>query len=144
MIKAKTYLSHSVEETSAFGRKIAASLCGGEVLALYGDLGTGKTAFVQGLAAGLGIKQIVNSPTYTIMNIYPIKNKIIKCLCHIDTYRLGAADGLTDIGAVDYIGAADTVTAIEWAEKAEGLLPDKTVQIYFRAQSENIRQIIIK
>lgn len=144
MIKAGTYLSHSVDETSAFGRKIAASLRGGEVLALYGDLGTGKTAFVQGLAAGLGVKQVVNSPTYTIMNIYSVKNKIIKCLCHIDTYRLGAADGLTDIGAIDYIGAPDTVTAIEWAEKAEELLPNKTVRIYFQPQSENIRQIIIK
>ncbi|PKM86987.1 tRNA (adenosine(37)-N6)-threonylcarbamoyltransferase complex ATPase subunit type 1 TsaE [Candidatus Falkowbacteria bacterium HGW-Falkowbacteria-2] len=143
MIKSQTYISRDPGDTFAFGRVFASSLHGGEVLALYGDLGSGKTAFVQGLAAGLGVKQTVNSPTFPIMNIYTVKNGKVKRLCHIDTYRLASGGELSEIGAIDYVGAFDTVTAIEWAEKAESLMPKEIVKIQFEVIGENERKITI-
>ncbi|MDD3285835.1 MAG: tRNA (adenosine(37)-N6)-threonylcarbamoyltransferase complex ATPase subunit type 1 TsaE, partial [Patescibacteria group bacterium] len=113
------YISHSLEETQALGKKIASTFRGGEILALSGDLGAGKTAFVQGLAAGLNIKGRVNSPTFTIMKLYPAKKGNIKQLCHIDAYRISSGKELLDIGADDYIGQKDTVSAIEWIERVD-------------------------
>lgn len=143
MIKAQSYNSKGPEATFAFGKQLAADISGGEVFALYGDLGAGKTAFVQGLAAGLGVTQTVNSPTFPIMNIYKLKHEKIKSLCHIDTYRLADGEELTAIGALDYIGAADTVTAIEWAEKAAALLPKTVIKVRFETISETERKISI-
>lgn len=92
----KIYISHSPEETFTLGKELAATFQGGEVLALSGDLGAGKTAFVQGLAAGLNVKGRVNSPTFTIMKLYPAKKGNIKQLCHIDAYRLSSGKELLD------------------------------------------------
>ena len=144
MIKRQTYISHSPDETFAFGKKLGASLGGGEVLALSGGLGAGKTALVQGVAAGLGLKDKVNSPTFTIMKLYSVKREKIKQLCHIDAYRLNKAQELLDIGAGDYLGRSDTVSAVEWSEKMETILPANFTRISLRAKSENIREIIIK
>jgi len=118
-------------------------LRGGEILALYGDLGAGKTALVQGIAAGLGIKATVNSPTFTIMKLYPAKKGQIKRLCHIDAYRLSQGKELLEIGAGDYLGAADTVSTVEWAEKIETLAESECVRIYLKALSANEREITI-
>lgn len=144
MEKGKQYLSHNQTETYALGQALGASFCGGEVIALYGDLGAGKTAFSQGLAAGLGVKATVNSPTFTIMKLYPLKKIRVTQFCHVDAYRLNSPQELTDIGIADYLGAMDTVCAIEWAEKVETILPKKRINIYLKALSENERQIIIK
>lgn len=143
MSAKKIYISHSPEETFSLGRELGQSLRGGEILALYGDLGAGKTALVQGVAAGLGIKATVNSPTFTIMKLYPVKKGEIKRLCHIDAYRLSQSKELLDIGASDYLGAADTVTALEWAEKIETLAESECVRIYLKALSATDREIII-
>lgn len=143
MSAKKIYISHSPEETFSLGRELGQSLRGGEILALYGDLGAGKTAFVQGVAAGLGVKATVNSPTFTIMKLYPVKKGEIKRLCHIDAYRLSQSKELLDIGASDYLGAADTVTALEWAEKIETLAESECVRIYLKALSATDREIII-
>jgi len=144
MEKGKRYLSNSQADTYALGQTLGASFNGGEVIALYGDLGAGKTALSQGLAAGLGIKATVNSPTFTIMKLYSLKRPGITQFCHVDAYRLNSAQELADIGITDYLGARDTVCAVEWAEKVEGILPKKRVNIYLKALSENERQIIIK
>ena len=143
MIKTQSYNSKSPEATFAFGKRLAADISGGEVFALYGDLGAGKTAFAQGLASGLGVAQTVNSPTFPIMNIYKIKHQKIKSFCHIDTYRLADGNELTAIGALDYIGDAGTVTVIEWAEKAVALLPKTAVKVKFETISETERKISI-
>ncbi len=143
MSAKKTYISHSPEETFSLGQELGQSLRGGEILALYGDLGAGKTALVQGIAAGLDIKAMVNSPTFTIMKLYPVKKGQIKRLCHIDAYRLSQGKELLDIGAGDYLGAADTVTALEWAEKIETLAESECVRIYLKALSATDREIII-
>ncbi len=143
MIKSQTYISHSPDETFIFGKKLGASLGGGEVLALYGALGAGKTALVQGIAAGLGLKNKVNSPTFAIMKLYSVKGEKIKQLCHIDAYRLNEAQELVAIGAGDYLGRFDTVSAVEWPEKVETVLPVNFIIIHLRTKSETIREIII-
>ena len=110
--------THSPEETEAIGRKIAAKLLPGDIIAYYGDLGAGKTAFTRGLAAGLGVTEQVTSPTYTIVNEY-LSGRMP--LFHFDMYRLDSADDLFDIGWEDYL-ARGGVCAVEWSENVEDAL----------------------
>ena len=112
--------THSPEETEAVGRKLAAQLRPGDVLAYYGDLGAGKTAFTRGLASGLGVTETVTSPSYTIVNEY-LSGRLP--LFHFDMYRLGSADELFDIGWEDYL-ARGGVCAVEWSENVEDALRD--------------------
>ncbi|OGH70374.1 MAG: tRNA (adenosine(37)-N6)-threonylcarbamoyltransferase complex ATPase subunit type 1 TsaE [Candidatus Magasanikbacteria bacterium RIFCSPHIGHO2_01_FULL_47_8] len=129
--------THSDNETKELGKKIATQLKGGDIVCLYGELGSGKTTLVKGLAEGLGIKEDITSPTFTLMNIYKISNikylrdpardGAISTLVHIDTYRLKNEQELIQIGVEDYLGQPDTITIIEWPEKVEGLLKDKKI-----------------
>lgn len=112
----------------AYGKKLVRELKPGGVLCLYGDLGAGKTTLTKGIAKGLGVKDEVLSPTFTLMNVLPIKDKKIKNLVHIDTYRLKDEEELLDIGVLDYLGAPDTICIIEWPEKIKNLLKDKQVK----------------
>ncbi len=139
----RKYISHSPEDTFSFGRELALSLRGGEILAFYGDLGAGKTALVQGIAAGLGVKGIVNSPTFTIMKLYHVKKGSIKRLCHIDAYRLSQGKELLDIGAGDYLGFTDTVSAVEWAERVDSVLAANLFNISIKNLGENSREITL-
>ena len=93
------YVTHGPEETEALGMRLAERLAPGDVIAYYGDLGAGKTAFTRGLAKGLGITESVTSPTYTIVNEY-LSGKMP--LFHFDMYRLGSSEELFDIGWEDY------------------------------------------
>jgi len=144
MNSIQEYISNSQEETFVIGKELAATLQGGEILALSGDLGAGKTAFVQGLAVGLGVKDQVNSPTFAIMKLYRANRAKIKQLCHVDAYRLSSASELSDIGISDYFNQSDTVTAIEWADKVKSVLPESFIAIKLVVSKENIRKIIIK
>ena len=112
--------THSPEETEAVGRKLAAQLQPGDVLAYYGDLGAGKTAFTRGLASSLGVTEPVTSPTYTIVDEY-LSGRLP--LFHFDMYRLGSSDELFDIGWEDYL-ARGGVCAVEWSENVEDALRD--------------------
>lgn len=114
-------------------KELARELRGGDVLALSGNLGSGKTTFTQGLARALGIVVNVTSPTFVLMNIYELLKPIngIDGLCHIDTYRLESAQELQTIGAEEYIGRPDTLTIIEWPEKVKNLLPKDAIWISF-------------
>jgi len=129
-------ITNSEKETFAFAKSLAPKARGGEVYALSGNLGAGKTVFVRGFAAGLGIKRNVNSPTFVLMKIYPVKkHKTIKHLCHIDAYRLKSARDLTAIGALDYFSKKDAVCFIEWPENVKKILPKTTNTIkiqYFK------------
>lgn len=136
-------LTTSDKQTFALAKKFAKTLKGGEVLALSGNLGAGKTVFTKGLATGLGIKKIVNSPTFLLMNIYQAKGNI-KQLIHIDTYRLNKASDLVDIGASDYFGDPSNVVVIEWADKVKKFLPKKRIEINIEIKKENQRLIEIK
>lgn len=134
--------THSPEETEAIGRKIAAKLLPGDIIAYYGDLGAGKTAFTRGLAAGLGVTEQVTSPTYTIVNEY-LSGRMP--LFHFDMYRLDSADDLFDIGWEDYL-ARGGVCAVEWSEQVEDALPPESVRVSFqrRPEADDWRTITIE
>ena len=110
--------THSADETQALGTKLAKRLQPGDVIAFFGDLGAGKTALTRGIAQGLGITDIVTSPTYTIVNEY-LTGRLP--LFHFDMYRLGSSDELFDIGWEDYL-ARGGVCAVEWSENVEDAL----------------------
>lgn len=112
--------THSADETQALGKKLAESLRPGDVIAYFGDLGAGKTAFTRGIAEGLGVSEQVTSPTYTIVNEY-LSGRLP--LFHFDMYRLGSSDELFDIGWEDYL-ARGGVCAVEWSENVEDALRD--------------------
>lgn len=131
----------SPEETEAVGRKIAAKLLPGDIIAYYGDLGAGKTAFTRGLAAGLGVTEQVTSPTYTIVNEY-LSGRLP--LFHFDMYRLDSADDLFDIGWEDYL-ARGGVCAVEWSENVEEALSGAIrITIHKDPADENVRTITIE
>ena len=113
-----TVITKSPEQTELLGKKLAELLRPGDVIAYYGDLGAGKTAFTRGLAAGLGIREAVTSPTYTIVNEY-LSGRMP--LFHFDMYRLSSSEELFDIGWEDYL-ARGGVCAVEWSENVEDAL----------------------
>lgn len=115
-----TVITKSPEQTELLGRKLAELLRPGDVIAYYGDLGAGKTAFTRGLAAGLGIREAVTSPTYTIVNEY-LSGRMP--LFHFDMYRLSSSEELFDIGWEDYL-ARGGVCAVEWSENVADALTD--------------------
>lgn len=118
-----TATTKNERETFRLAAHFSKKLRGGEVLGLIGDLGSGKTTFVRGLARALGITGVIRSPTFTLMHIYNIKkHPNIKHLVHIDAYRLRSARELAGIGVEEYLGRADTVTIIEWADRVQSLL----------------------
>jgi tRNA threonylcarbamoyladenosine biosynthesis protein TsaE len=123
-------ITHNQAETQAIGKKIASTLLSGDIICLDGDLGSGKTTLVQGIAEALGVTGEITSPTFTLMNVYDIttlKHESIKTFVHIDTYRLKNEQELIDIGAEDYIGQPGVVSIIEWPEKITNFLTDKKV-----------------
>lgn len=137
-------LSKSEKETYNFAKKFASKVRGGEVLCLVGDLGAGKTAFTKGLAAGLGVKNTVTSPTFVLMKNYKINGSKIKYLAHIDAYRLEGGAQLLGIGAEDYFGDAECMTVIEWADRVKDIWPKDAIKIEFKIGKGDKREIIIK
>lgn len=125
------------------GEKIGTSLTGGEIIALEGDLGSGKTTFIQGLAKGLGVSSVVISPTFILMRAYPAGEKNFY---HLDLYRLeGELEGeIENLGLLDLWGRKENVVVIEWAEKITKLLPKDTKVINFEYLGENERKIIVQ
>ena len=132
--------THSADETQALGQKLASRLAPGDVIAYFGDLGAGKTAFTRGLAQGLGITDPVTSPTYTIVNEY-LSGRIP--LFHFDMYRLSSSDELFDIGWEDYLSRGG-VCAVDWSENVEDALQDAIrVTIEKDADEPDTRHITI-
>ena len=120
----KIYISNSAEDTFLLGEKLGRNLSCGSIVALYGGLGTGKTVFAKGIAAGLEIKDEVVSPTYTLLKEYKGKHT----LYHFDLYRIDEPQELFHIGLYDYLGK-DGVCIIEWADNAEKIPPCISVKI---------------
>ena len=127
---------NSVDQMNEFGLKIASKVPSGSVIALLGDLGAGKTTLVRGVARGLHINEVVQSPTFNIMKLY-LKGD--RPLIHIDAYRL--ADINTDIGLDEYIGYETGLTMIEWPLFIKDLLPENTIYIDIKSTGENSRHI---
>lgn len=132
-------ISHNPQETLDLGRRMAALLRRGDVLALAGDLGAGKTHFTKGLAEGLGVEGDVTSPTFTLIHEYPGGRLP---LFHIDLYRLEDADEALGIGLDDYL-EGDGVTVIEWADKFKTLLPPGVRWVRFRILDGDNREITL-
>lgn len=130
----------SPEGTRALGERFAGNLEPGAVVALEGELGAGKTCFVQGMARGLGVSKraFVRSPSFTILNQYDGT----RTLYHLDFYRLNHEDDLGDLGLEEFFDG-DGITVIEWADKFETALPDRTVHVRFGIIDENTREIEI-
>ena len=134
------YESHSVAETEALGERLAEKLHGGEVIAYFGDLGVGKTAFTRGLARGLGYAGRVNSPTFTIVNEYAGRIPLF----HFDMYRLNDEEELFDIGWEDYISRGG-VCAVEWSERIETALPPEAIRVTLaRGETDDMRIITME
>ncbi len=152
------YISKSKSDTKKLAKKIAIQLKGGEIIGLVGDLGAGKTTFIQYLAKAMGVKNTVNSPTFNIMKIYKIKSqaplrpyrrpigrssKGVRYFVHIDAYRLNSASELSAIGAEEYFNESNAITVIEWAYKIKSILPKNAMIIKICAKKENERMFEI-
>ena len=125
-------------DTEHFGVELAAVLKPGAVVAMYGGLGMGKTAFTRGIAAGLKLDCRVNSPTFTIVNEYLGAVPLF----HFDMYRLGSAEELFEIGWEDYLERGG-ICVVEWSENVEGAFPENTVRVEFSRIGETARRIEI-
>ena len=135
---SQRFITNTPEETEALGARLARALEPGAVVAFTGDLGAGKTAFVRGLARGLGIRDRVTSPTFTVVNEYEGGRLP---LFHFDLYRLGCTDELFDIGWEDYL-ARGGVCAVEWSERMEELLEPGTIRVDLRRGEDEDRRVI--
>jgi len=135
------HISHSVTETEAIGEALAKTLKGGDVVAYYGDLGAGKTAFTRGLARGLGCTGRVSSPTFTIVNEHEGRLPLF----HFDMYRLSDEEELFDIGWEDYL-CRGGICAVEWSERVSGALPEDAITVTIERHNEHDdwRRITIK
>lgn len=133
------FISDGVEMTEAIGAKFAKTLSGTEVVALHGDLGAGKTAFVRGVTSGLNINDDVSSPTFAIVHEYQAPSFPVY---HFDMYRINSCDDLYSTGYFDYIETG--VMLIEWSENIKNWLPENVIDIHIIKESENVRKIIFE
>lgn len=135
MLKIKT---DNAKQTEELGRRIGESLTGGEIIAMTGDLGAGKTTITKSIAKGLDIDEYITSPTFTIVNEYEGRLKLF----HFDVYRIGDIEEMYDMGYEEYFYSGG-VCIIEWANLIEEILPEDTIRIEISTQDENKRQFII-
>lgn len=140
MSEAVSAASRSEEETISCGRRLAGRLRGGELVALTGDLGTGKTVFVRGLAAGLGIDpREVTSPSFSLVQRYTGRLTLV----HVDLYRLGSVDELRE-ESFDDLRRPDSVVAVEWAERLGPSLAADAIRVLIRDEGGDCRAIEIE
>lgn len=142
---SQIFTTASPQETQVLGEKLGKTLQPGDVIALIGDLGTGKTCLTQGIARGVGIApgEVVNSPSYILINEYTGTLPIY----HIDLYRLDAPEDIAELGLTEYMAGAG-VCIIEWAERMADALPDTCIEIRITlpdtTEDENVRHINIQ
>jgi tRNA threonylcarbamoyladenosine biosynthesis protein TsaE len=146
-------ISHSSAQTQRLGARLGELLQGGELILLDGQLGTGKTTLTQGLAQGLGITEVVNSPTFTLLKEYsgqprPVPGgrsngpqRVSPPLYHFDFYRLDNPEEILDLGFEDYFYSTG-VCVVEWADKADELWPNEHLRIRMKMMSETKRGLL--
>ncbi len=138
-------ITNGFEETQNAGEEFAKELVGGDAVLLFGNLGAGKTTFMQGVAKGLGIAKRITSPTFLIVRRYEVNNsKGIERLYHIDLYRTQTENDLKGLGISEIFEDENATIAIEWSEKLENFFPKRGWKITFETINENIRSIDIK
>lgn len=135
----KNFLTHSEKETEQIGKTLVKNLKGNEVVALYGDLGAGKTAFVRGAAKGLHINSDVSSPTFALVHEYECESFPVY---HFDMYRISSYEDLYSTGYFDYIDTG--VLFIEWSENITEFLPEKKIEVTIEKLNSTTRNIKIK
>ncbi len=141
------YLSKSVADTDTQAKDYLDALTSmtrseeATVIGLQGDLGSGKTTFVQALARHLGVKEQITSPTFVIEKIYPTSHDVFKKLIHIDAYRLESAEELIKLDWQELLKNPEYLIVLEWPEKVQSILPAHTEIIRFRFIDENTREI---
>ncbi len=130
----------SYEKTVALGERLGKKLKGGDVVAFFGSLGMGKTAFTTGIARGMGLDDAVSSPTFAIVNVYGKNSQ----LCHFDMYRVDSWEDLYSTGFFDYLDMG-SVLAVEWSENIENALPENAIRITIeKGEGDNDRVIKIE
>jgi tRNA threonylcarbamoyladenosine biosynthesis protein TsaE len=134
-------ITNSAEETMLIGEKLAKTLKPGDMIALSGDLGSGKTTFTKGIGKGLGVKnpKRINSPTFVLIKEY--NGKIP--LYHLDLYRLDDLKEIENLAIEEYV-YGNGVTVIEWAEKMKQLLPKKHILVKFKVKGDNKREVLVE
>lgn len=140
------YISKSEKETYSIAAQLARGAKSGDIFALQGDLGSGKTTFVKGFARELGISREITSPTFVIVKSYPLKETkggklVADYLIHADCYRLSSAEDAETVGLSDYFQNKDVISLLEWPENIKRLLPKRTIQINFKYIDEQTRSI---
>ena len=141
----KKYITYTEKETENLGYNIAKTLNNNSIIVLSGDLGTGKTRFMRGIAKYFGIENEVSSPTFTIVNEYTPKENSddVKKIFHFDVYRLSGAEDFEDSIGMDYFNSG--ICIIEWGEIIKDILPPTTIYVTIEAtENENERNIYIK
>ena len=147
------YNQRVVSKTPAGTKKIAEKLAGvilskhktkyATVIGLIGELGSGKTTFAKGFAKGLGIKQIIQSPTFIIARQHSLEHKIFKNFYHIDAYRVGQKD-LVALGWQEWINNPNDIILVEWADRIYKILPKNSIKIYFETLKNGQRKISLQ
>ncbi len=132
----KTLRTDSAQETTALGEKLGRRLRAGDVIALFGDLGAGKTTLTRGIAVGMGLDAEIHSPTFTLIHEHPGEVP----LYHADLYRLAGEEDVDAIGIEEYI-YGDGVTIIEWADRMKSMLPPDRLDIDLRMQGDTHREL---
>jgi tRNA threonylcarbamoyladenosine biosynthesis protein TsaE len=134
-------ITNSAEETMLIGEKLAKTLKPGDMIALSGDLGSGKTTFTKGIGKGLGVKDSkrINSPTFVLIKEYNGKVP----LYHLDLYRLDDLKEIENLAIEEYI-YGNGITVIEWAEKMKYLLPEKYILVKFKVKGDNKREVLVE
>lgn len=139
----KTYRTYNEQETQKLAAEFASGLRGGDVVFLQGDLGSGKTTFVRGVAEAFGFKEPVRSPSFTLVNHYPVSHGGIKQIVHVDFYRIGDSSEIAPLALEEDFGRLDTVAFIEWPEQAGDALSEPSQRIHFSI-CDSIHQIEIQ
>jgi tRNA threonylcarbamoyladenosine biosynthesis protein TsaE len=137
-MKATSQVTHTADETAAVGEQLGAALEAGDVVAVTGELGTGKTCFLQGVARGLGVRVPATSPTFVLINEYLGRVTVH----HVDAYRTQSLSELMDLGLPELFDEGG-VTVIEWADKLEPLLPARTIRVHIEGLGSEPREITI-
>jgi tRNA threonylcarbamoyladenosine biosynthesis protein TsaE len=136
-----THITKNAEETKKIAKEFTKQISKGDFIAFYGNLGSGKTTFIQGLAEGLGIKRRIISPTFIIVRRYNLKKGNFY---HIDLYRTKSNLDVLGLGIDEILNDKNNIIALEWAEKMGKMLPNKRIDVYFEYLGDNKRKITIK
>lgn len=135
-MKQTVFYSKNEKQTEKIGRRLARTLDGGQTVLLEGELGAGKTRFAKGIAFGLGVKDIVTSPTFALHNRYKGKKLFLN---HFDFYRLNDGEEARAVGLDEFFGETDGVCVVEWGQNAIGILPEHFVRVSIFKTNEGRR-----